>query len=311
MTLALATAAAADTLVVGNKEADSVEIIDLSTGRARARVPTGPRPHEVAVSPDGRIAAVAAYGGSAIDLIELASGRLIERVELFPNRAPHGIAWIDDDRLVAAAEGSGSLAIVRVSADGDGPRVRSVPLGTRGAHMVVVAADRATAYVVNRGSASVTRVDLRRSTKLDDTPVGREPEGVALSPDGSRLWIADRATAEVLVFDTRTMRPMGTVPVGPAPIRVAVSPDGDHAVVANAGNGTLTVIDTRLRRTVRTLTVGDVDSRIGAILFAPDGKRLYVAETGHDHVAEVDFSSGQVLRRLKAGSGADGLALTN
>ena len=35
------------------------------------------------------------------------------------------------------------------------------------------------------------------------------------------------------------------------------------------------------------------------ILFAPDG-RLYVAETGRNTVAEIDLTTGKVLRRLPA-----------
>jgi DNA-binding beta-propeller fold protein YncE len=45
------------------------------------------------------------------------------------------------------------------------------------------------------------------------------------------------------------------------------------------------------------------------LLFGGDGSRLYVAETATNTVAEVDFASGQVLRRLPAGEGGDGLAI--
>jgi DNA-binding beta-propeller fold protein YncE len=45
------------------------------------------------------------------------------------------------------------------------------------------------------------------------------------------------------------------------------------------------------------------------LLFGDDGSRLYVAETATNTVAEVDFASGQVLRRLPAGEGGDGLAI--
>lgn len=41
----------------------------------------------------------------------------------------------------------------------------------------------------------------------------------------------------------------------------------------------------------------------------PDGRRLYVAETGRDQVAEVDFRSGRVLRRFAVGRQGDGLAI--
>ncbi len=69
-TVACATAparlpAAAGTLLIGNKGEDTLSFVDLATGRELGRVATGKAPHEIAVSPDGRQAAVVAYGGRA------------------------------------------------------------------------------------------------------------------------------------------------------------------------------------------------------------------------------------------------------
>ena len=45
------------------------------------------------------------------------------------------------------------------------------------------------------------------------------------------------------------------------------------------------------------------------MLFSPDSKRLYAAETGHDKVAEIDVATAKVLRRIAAGKQGDGLAI--
>ena len=45
------------------------------------------------------------------------------------------------------------------------------------------------------------------------------------------------------------------------------------------------------------------------ILFSPDGERIYVAETTANTIAEVDFASGRVLRRLPGAGGGDGIAI--
>ena len=51
------------TLLVANRSGGSVSFIDLPTGIEIARVPVGPTiPHEVAVSPDGRLAMSTEYG---------------------------------------------------------------------------------------------------------------------------------------------------------------------------------------------------------------------------------------------------------
>src|SRR3546814_8500229 len=66
----LAAPAAAETLLVGNKGEDTLSVIALDSGAELARLPTGRMPHEIAISPDGKQAAVVAYGGTTIDLFD-------------------------------------------------------------------------------------------------------------------------------------------------------------------------------------------------------------------------------------------------
>jgi len=48
-----APAPAFDTLIVANKDAATVWLLDPASGERRAEVPVGNGPHEAAVSPDG------------------------------------------------------------------------------------------------------------------------------------------------------------------------------------------------------------------------------------------------------------------
>ena len=59
---AFALPASARTLVVLNKAEATASLIDLASGEVRATLPTGVGPHEVAISPDGKLALVADYG---------------------------------------------------------------------------------------------------------------------------------------------------------------------------------------------------------------------------------------------------------
>ena len=45
------------------------------------------------------------------------------------------------------------------------------------------------------------------------------------------------------------------------------------------------------------------------ILWSDDGSKIYVAETASDTVAEVDYATGEVLRRISVGDGGDGMAI--
>jgi DNA-binding beta-propeller fold protein YncE len=85
------------------------------------------------------------------------------------------------------------------------------------------------------------------------------------------------------------------------------------AVTSDLADGALTVIDTATGERLRTIPVSsrqEAQERLQVtILWSRDGERIYVAETGTDTIAEIDFASGRVLRRLTAGQGGDGLAI--
>ena len=299
--------AAAETLLIGNKGEDTLGFVDLATGKALGNVATGRMPHEIAVSPDGKQAAVVSYGGNSIDIFDIGSRTRSRTIDLGGNQGPHGLVWLRDGRLVATTERSRTLTIVDTRR---GDAVTAIPTGQAGTHMVAVSADGRRAYTANIGSGSVSVIDLAAGRKLRDIAVGGKPEGIALSPDGRTLWVGDLEGARVQAFDTRSFERLAEVKTGPVPIRVVASPDGRWIVTSNAGDGTLTFIDARTRKVARQLPVsGSREAAQVTILLSRDGKRLYAAETGRDQVAEVDLASGKVLRRLPAGKNGDGLAI--
>ncbi|MBO9698379.1 MAG: beta-propeller fold lactonase family protein [Sphingopyxis sp.] len=303
--LLLAGPAPAETLLVGNKGEDTLSIIALGSGAELARLPTGKMPHEIAISPDGRQAAVVAYGGTTIDVFDVAKRTKLKTIDLSPNQRPHGLLWLSDGRLVATTEGSESVAVV--APDGT---LSSIATGQRGTHMIVVAPDNRTAYTANIGSGTVSILDLREGKKLRDLAIGGKPEGLALARRGRELWVGDLDAARVSIWDTASGEKIAEQPVDPVVIRVLASPDGKLVATSNIASGTISLFDAETRAPVRTIKVsGDAAKGQVTLLFSADSKRLYAAETGHDRVAEIDIASGQVLRRIAAGRNGDGLAI--
>ena len=308
----LSTAGAADApqgavLLVGNKGEDTVSFVDLGTGKELGRSPTGKMPHEIAISPDGKQAAVVAYGDKTIDLFDVATRAKLKTIDLEPNDGPHGIAWLEDGRIVVTTERSQSIAVVDPVA---GKVINSIKTDQQGTHMVAVTSDGTTAYTSNIAAGTVTVLDLKGARKLRDVAVGGRPEGIALSRDELVLWVGDLEGSRVQAFDTDTFDRLAEVKTGGVPIRVAASPDGKWIVTSNLGAGGLTIIDAVSRSHVRDVPLsGDEKAGQVTIIFSPDGSRLYAAETGSDVIAEVELTSGKVLRRLPAGKNGDGLAI--
>lgn len=301
----LAGPAAAETLLIGNKGEDTLSVIALDSGAQLARLPTGRMPHEIAISPDGKQAAVVAYGGTTIDIFDVAKRTKLRTIDLSPNQRPHGLLWLSDGRLVATAEGSASVAVV--APDGE---LTSIATGQKGTHMIAVAPDNRTAYTANIGSGTVSVLDLAAGRKLRDLAVGGKPEGLALTKEGRELWVGDLGAPRVSIWDTAKGEKIAELPIDPVAIRVLASPDGKLVATSNIASGTISLFDAETRAPLKTITVsGEAAKGQVTLLFSPDSKRLYAAETGHDKVAEIDVASGEVLRRIAAGKQGDGLAI--
>lgn len=303
--LLLAAPAGAETLLVGNKAEDTLSVIALASGEELARLPTGKMPHEIAISPDGKQAAVVAYGSTTIDIFDVASRTKVKTIDLSPNQRPHGLLWLSDGRLVATTEGSESVAVVAPNG-----KLTSISTGQKGTHMIVVAPDNRTAYTANIAAGTVSILDLKTAKKLRDLTIGGKPEGLALTKRGSELWVGDLDAPRVSIWDTRTGKKIAERPVDPVAIRVLASPDGKLVATSNIASGTISLFNAETRALVRTIKVsGEAAKGQVTLLFSADSKRLYAAETGHDKVAEIDVASGEVLRRIAAGKNGDGLAI--
>lgn len=320
--------AAAGTLVVANKTDHTVDLIDVATGRSRATLPTGHAPHEVATSPDGKLAVVSNYGprgepGSSLTVIDVSGAEVLRTVDLGEHRRPHGLAWVATDRLVVTTEGSAHLLVVDPLA---GSITSAVETGQEISHMVVVVPGGGRAFVANIGSGTVTAVDLDAGRKLADIATGEGAEGIAMTPDGRHAWVANRGADSLSIIDTQTLEVVARLPCSGFPIRVVITPDGTRALVSCADTGEIALFDVaerkELRRAKLDLTkVADAAQRLFGdrfgespvpvgLVIAPDGGRAWVAATQSDVVVAFDPHTLEVLDLIKAGREPDGMAYT-
>lgn len=302
------------TLFVAAKRGNTLSKVDLTTGEEVLRLPSCTNPHELATSPDGRHVALACYGGQTVDVFRTRDLVKVASHDLGENARPHGIVWHTDGSLYVTAEGQQAVHVLMSPEDSPEHASLVYRTGKQGSHMLAVSPDGAVVWTTDLGSRTVTRIALGGETGPPvSVTVGEEPEGISLSPDGKTLWVSARGSNQAFALDPQTMEVRHTVETGRFPLRIAVRPQGDVAVTSDLQDGTLSVIDTATARVIRTIVVSSpakADSRFQVtILWSRDGKRVYVAETASDTVAEVDYATGTVLRRLKVGEGGDGMAI--
>src|SRR4029453_11034586 len=115
VTLAIGAAQApsspAGALLVLSKGDLTLSVVDPATLKVLGKVPSGPEPHEVIASADGRMAYIANYngGGNIITPVDLVEMKALTPIDLGPLRAPHGVTFVAG-KLWFTAEGSKAIA---------------------------------------------------------------------------------------------------------------------------------------------------------------------------------------------------------
>ena len=326
--------AASGSLLVLAKADQTLAIVDPGTLKVRGRVPSGPDPHEVVASSDGRTAYISNYngGGNIITVVDLVGIKALAPIDLGPLRAPHGLAFVGG-KLWFTAEGAKVIG----SYDPASARIDWI-LGTgqNRTHMIAVSDDLARMVTSNVSSATMTIIEKTAGRgrgapggaatappgtgnrgrgpggpagqgDWDETvvPVGRGVEGFDVSPDGKEIWAANAqdGTVSIVNVATKTVTQTLAANVNGAN-RLKFTPDGQLVFVSTLSGPDVVIINAATRREVKRLKAG----RAAGIQMQPDGTRVYVACTPDNTVAVIDLKSLEVVGRIDAGGQPDGLA---
>jgi YVTN family beta-propeller protein len=161
---------------ISNEKSGDVTVIDGTTRKVIATIPVGKRPRGVHPSPDGKTLYVALSGSPITGPPQLdANGNPILK---------KGKDDDDDDDKNAdhSADGIGVVDL------GQRKFLRKIPAGSD-PEQFAVSADGTRLYISNEdvATASIVNVDTGKVEHI--VPVRKEPEGVALTPDGKLFYV--------------------------------------------------------------------------------------------------------------------------
>lgn len=282
-------------------------IVDVATGKVLARMPSGPDPHEVVASADGKFAYISNYGGGAyntLTVVDLVAHKTLPAVDLGPLRGPHGLVF-EGGKVWFTAEAAKVVGTFN-------PAMQKVDwvLGTGQdrTHMLYVTHDLQKIYTTNVSSATVTLMEQQEiKGPGPGGPGGRgatAPPGGALPPGGPP---AGGPPAGGPMGSPRKDWEETVVPVGKGAEGFDVSPDGKELWAANAWDGTISVIEVAAQKVVATLSA-EVRSA-NRLKFTPDGKQVLVSSLGSPDLVILDAATRQVSKRIPIGRGAAGIQM--
>ena len=169
-------------------------------------------------------------------------------------RASGSLALSNDDSTVFAVDtDNGVLAVINPTTRD----VRTVKVGDQPSRVIVDGNDNV--YVSNRGSRSVSVIRKGDTAESARIPVGVEPTGMALTPDGKTLLVVS-ATAlnrpdvgTLTAIDVGTLEKQWETEVGEEPRAVAVIA-GNRALVSLYKQGELVEVDLATGNTLSSKT---------------------------------------------------------
>ncbi len=309
-------------LLILGKSDQSLSIVDPSSLQVIAKLPSGPDPHEVIASDDGKFAYISNYGGgtfNTISVVDLVAQKTLPVIDLGALRGPHGLAF-SGGKLWFTAEGAKVLG----SYDPATQKVDWV-LGTGQdrTHMVYVFPGENKLITSNVSSATVTLISKesvpargpggpgpggspRTEWKETVIDVGKGSEGFDVTPDGREIWVANAQDGTISIIDVATKKVVQTLEANiRGANRLKFTPDGKLAFVSTLAGSDLLVLDRANRREVKRIKLGH---GAAGILMQPDGMRAYVACTPDNYVAVIDLQTLTVVGQITAGKNPDGLA---
>jgi YVTN family beta-propeller protein len=319
--LASAQRGPAGTVIVSNMNDNTATIIDAANGRVVATLPTGEGPHEVATSHDGRWAIVSNYGvrgkpGNTITVIDVERHAVARTIDLGQYVQPHGMAFLPGDTLfVATAQANKAVLLVDFRS---GAVVRVLQTNGRVPHMLGLSATGDRVVAGNIGDNTIAVVSLAGGGEPRVIPVARQPEGVAIAPDGTHAWAGSNRDSVVLVVDLRSNTVVDTLRNFGLPYRIALSADGRTAVITDPVMATVRVFDAATRRERFRIDVPR-DSLVEkpevpgspspeGVTIAPDGRWAFVTLQGRNRLVTIDLESGRIVNWAPTGVWSDGVA---
>jgi YVTN family beta-propeller protein len=294
------------TLLVLSKGDLALEVVDPSTMKVLWTVPSGPDPHEVAASPDGRFAYISNYGSGAyhtITPVDLQTRKALTPIDLGALTGPHGLDYVGG-KLWFTAEG----AKVFGSYDPATQKIDFViGTGQDRTHMVRVSNDQQRMVLTNVASATVTIVEKIAAGRGGPPPGppggpqrgGNPPAGAPGGParrGGPPGGPGPQANWQATV-----------VPVGRGDEGFDMTPDWREAWIANAQDGTISIIDLNSKRVVQTLQSNTQGAN--RLKITPDGKLAFVSTLSGPDLAVFDVAGRKEVTRIKIGNGAAGIQI--
>lgn len=272
----IATPAAQDTLLVtieGTKPGELVWI-DPATDTIKRRLPIGPAPNQLAVTPDGKFAYIPVSDGY-YEVVDLPAAKIIERI--FTGGRPHNtVCSVNGERMYLAPMGNPKKVSVALVATHK--VIGEIPFSSV-VRPVAVTRDEKRFFAEVDGLVGIEMADVAARKMVHRVPADLAPEhkkvgsrshGLGITPDQKEVWECDVEHKEVHVYDITADRPrqIATIPMPGSVYWLTFTPDGRFCYVSVRTRNEVAVVDTASKKMIATIPTGKEPKRLLVVTLA-------------------------------------------
>jgi YVTN family beta-propeller protein len=208
--------------------------------------------------------------------------------------------------LVAIEKGAGKVGFF----DSAGKLLKEVEVGGH-PHEMVFSSDGRYLFTTDNGVMVMTEktdggntvsiVDVKRQEKIGAISLGshRRPHGIDFDSATGHVLVTTEFPSALLVLDPAKRAVIDTYDVhGRAPHMVRIGPDHRSAFITCTDTRNVSIVDLQTRGVV-TLPTG---ARPQGIVFSPDAKRVYVANSDGYSITVIDAGAKKLIGEIPVGS---------
>lgn len=252
----------------------------------------GQAPHQIVFSADGKRAFVAAAGSDRITEVDVASRQVVGSRPAAGT--PLGVAVLPDGGLVASLFKGAALA--RLAPKGPA----APPLATgEGPSLLVGPLPDGKLLVSVEETARLRVLDPQKFRLVGEFATGKRPFPPAFTSDGRRAFVPSYDEGTITVVDLWNQRVAATVPIGPKLSGGVVLPGDLEYALAVRGQDRIAFVSTATHKEVGSLRDG-IGQGPFSVVASPDGRRLFVNNTGSHDISVIELGSEPAQRRVVA-----------
>ncbi len=264
------------------------------------QLPLGDLPLNIALSPDGKLAAVTNNGQSdqTIQLIDIENEQTLDTIIIAKSWL--GLTFSNDGKYIYASGGNDNRIIKYSVRNNKLAGFDTIVIGKPWPERISItglAVDESAKklYTVTKENNSLYVTDLQQKKVLSQHSLGGEGYTCILSPDKKTLYISCWGCDKIILFDTRLQKITGNIPVGDNPNDMCITSNGKYLFVANANDNNVSVIDCRQNKVIETLNSALYPdalcgSTTNSVALSSDEKTLYIANADNNCLAVFDVA---------------------